>query len=197
MNCVTLMGRLTRDPELRQTQNGIPVATFTLAVERRFKNQQGETLTDFIPVVAWRQQAEFAGRWFQQGMRVAVIGSMQVRTWDDRDGNQCYVTEVITNQLHFADGKREDDGGGYQQPQNSGYQQGGGYGQQNYRQQAQQQQQQQQQPAYQEQTLPGVQQQQTQQPQGFRQYEGNAGRGDANPDYYQLPDDDTALPFDI
>ncbi|NLZ69850.1 MAG: single-stranded DNA-binding protein [Clostridiaceae bacterium] len=194
MNKVILMGRLTRDPELRQTQSGVPVCSFTLAVDRRFKNQQGEYPTDFIPIVAWRQQAEFAGRWFQQGMRVAVVGSMQVRTWDDSDGNRRYVTEVIADELHFADGKR-DGGGGGAYAQQGGYQQGGGYGQQSG--------------GYQQGGGYG------QQSGGYTQRSGGGydapepATAASTPNktdeqepgreysYFEAPDDDTSLPFDI
>ena len=105
MNKVILMGRLTRDPELRTTANQIPVCTFTLAVDRRFKNAQGERQADFIPVVAWRKQAEFSSRYFYKGSRMAVVGSMQTRSWDDNEGNRQYKTEVIADEIYFADSK--------------------------------------------------------------------------------------------
>lgn len=111
MNKAILMGRLTRDPELRQTGSGISVCTFTLAVDRRFKNQNGERQADFIPIVVWRQQAEFASQYFRQGSRVLVSGSIQVRAWDDRDGNRRYTTEVVADDLEFADSKRSDSSG--------------------------------------------------------------------------------------
>lgn len=108
MNKAILMGRLTRNPELRQTASGISVCTFTLAVDRKYKNNSGERQTDFIPIVVWRQQAEFAHQYFKQGIRVLVSGTIQVRAWDDRDGNKRYTTEVIAEELEFADGKRND-----------------------------------------------------------------------------------------
>lgn len=108
MNKVILMGRLVRDPELRTTQSNIAVCTFTLAVDRRFKNANGERQADFIQIVAWRQQAEFASRYFKQGSRMAVVGSLQTRTWDDAQGNKRYTTEVQAEEVYFADSKRAD-----------------------------------------------------------------------------------------
>ncbi len=121
MNKAILMGRLTRDPELRTTQNQIPVCTFTLAIDRRFKTAAGEKQADFIPVVAWRQQAEFASKYFQKGSRMAVVGSIQTRNWDDAEGKRHYMTEVIADEIYFADSRRDsgsDSGqaGGYQAP---------------------------------------------------------------------------------
>lgn len=112
MNKAILMGRLTRDPEVRTTANQIPVATFTLAVDRRFKNASGERQADFIPVVVWRQQAEFAGRYLQKGSRIVVVGSIQVRNWEDNDGNRRITTEVVADEIHFADSKPSGGGGG-------------------------------------------------------------------------------------
>ena len=103
MNQCQIMGRLTKEPELRQTQNGVPVVGFTLAVERRF---QRETV-DFIDVVAWRSTAEFCSKYFHKGMRAAVSGSLQTRTYEDKDGNKRKVFEVVADAVYFADGKRE------------------------------------------------------------------------------------------
>lgn len=108
MNKAILMGRLVRDPELRSTQSNIPVCTFTLAVDRRFKNANGERQADFIPIVCWRQQAEFASRYFKQGSRMAVVGSIQTRNWDDAEGKRHYATEVIADEVYFAEGRRND-----------------------------------------------------------------------------------------
>lgn len=107
MNKSILMGRLTRDPELTTAGNtGIPCAKFTLAVDRRFKNAQGERETDFIPCVAWRQTAEFIDRYFKQGSKIAVVGSIQVRSWEDKNsGDRRYMTEVIVDEAHFAESK--------------------------------------------------------------------------------------------
>lgn len=130
MNKAILMGRLTRDPELRTTQNQIPVCTFTLAIDRRFKNAAGEKQADFIPVVAWRQQAEFASKYFQKGSRMAVVGSIQTRNWDDAEGKRHYMTEVIADEIYFTESRRDggsDSGqaGSYQapagQPANDGF----------------------------------------------------------------------------
>lgn len=100
------MGRLTKDPELKSTNNGTSVCTFTVAVDRRFKNASGEREADFIPVVAWRQTAEFVEKYFQKGSRIALVGSIQVRTWDDDSGNRRYITEVIADEVYFADSKQ-------------------------------------------------------------------------------------------
>lgn len=102
------MGRLTRDPELRTTANQIPVCTFTLAVDRRFKNANGERQADFIPVVVWRKQAEFCSRYFSKGSRMALVGSMQTRSWDDPEGKRQYKTEVVADEVYFAESKSRD-----------------------------------------------------------------------------------------
>ncbi len=112
MNKAILLGRLTKDPELRTTQNNISVCSFTLAVDRRFKNQQGERETDFIPCVAWRQTAEFTAKYFNKGARIAVVGSIQPRSWDDEKGERHFITEVIVDEVYFADSKRQGDGSG-------------------------------------------------------------------------------------
>lgn len=105
MNKAILMGRLTRDPELRTTSNNIAVCTFTLAVDRRFKNQQGERETDFIPIVVWRQTAEFVNRYFRKGSKMVLVGSIQVRSWEDNDGNRRWTTEVVADEVYFAESK--------------------------------------------------------------------------------------------
>ncbi len=104
------MGRLTRDPEMRTTSSQVPVCTFTLAVDRRFKNAGGERQADFIPIVAWRQQAEFCAKYFRKGSRMIVVGSIQTRSWDDTEGKRHSVTEVIADEIHFADSKKSDNG---------------------------------------------------------------------------------------
>lgn len=106
MNKAILMGRLTRDPELRTTSNQVAVATFTLAVDRRFKNANGERQADFIQCVAWRQQAELIGKYFQKGSLIAVVGEIQTGTWDADDGTKKYATEVVVSEIHFT-GKKE------------------------------------------------------------------------------------------
>ncbi len=106
MNKAILMGRLTRDPELRYTSNNTPVCSFTLAVDRRFARQGEERQADFIPIVAWSKLAEFCGKFFQKGRQVAIVGRIQTRTWDDSEGKRHYVTEVIAEEAYFADSRR-------------------------------------------------------------------------------------------
>ena len=106
MNKVILLGRLTKDPEVRYTQNNILVASFTLAVNRRF-TKEGERQADFINIVAWNKTGEFASKYFQKGQQVGVIGRLQTSTWDDQDGKKHYVTEVIAEEVYFADSKKE------------------------------------------------------------------------------------------
>ena len=97
------MGRLTKDAELRQTQGGVPVASFSLAVERRF--QKGEV--DFINCVAWRQTAEFVAKWFQKGSMIAVVGSIQTRRYTDNEGKERTVTEVVADEAYFTGSKSD------------------------------------------------------------------------------------------
>ncbi len=101
MNKVVLIGRLTRDPELRYTGNNTPVATFSLAVNRNFSNQQGEREADFINIVVWRKQAENVKNYLTQGSQVAIDGRLQTRTYDDNNGQKRYVTEVIADNVEF------------------------------------------------------------------------------------------------
>lgn len=115
LNKIFLMGRLTRDPELRRTQTGTPVASFSLAVDRDFKDKAtGERSTDFIDVVAWRQTAEFVSRYFTKGRMAVVEGRLQIRDWTDKDGGKRRSAEVVADNVYFGDSKR--DGG-----DNSGY----------------------------------------------------------------------------
>lgn len=102
MNSVILMGRLTRDPELKQTQSGILTCTFSLAVERGYKNADGAKETDFITCVAWRQTAEFIKNYFTKGKMMALEGSLYVRKWVDSDGSNRYATEVVVKNVHFC-----------------------------------------------------------------------------------------------
>ena len=107
MNKVILMGRLTKDPETRYTQtNNIQVTSFTLAVNRRF-TKEGEQQADFINIVAWSKTAEFVSKYFKKGQQVGVIGRIQTRTWDDDQGQKHYITEVIAEEVYFADSKKE------------------------------------------------------------------------------------------
>lgn len=111
LNKAILMGRLTADPELKHTQNNIPVTSFTLAVDRSFGK---EKQTDFLDIVAWRNTAEFVAKWFRKGMLVAVSGRLQTRTWEDKQGNKRKTVEVVADEVFFAEGKRgqEEEGSG-------------------------------------------------------------------------------------
>ena len=108
MNKVILTGNLTKDPEKRTTQQGTSVASFTVAVQRRFKNQDGKYDADFINCVAWRGTADFVENYFKKGSRIGVIGSIQTRSYDDNSGNKRYVTEVIADEVEFEGGKQQD-----------------------------------------------------------------------------------------
>lgn len=136
LNRIILMGRLTRDPELRRTGSGIAVASFTLAVDRDFAPKDGgERETDFIDCVAWRQTGEFVSKYFTKGRMAVVSGRLQIRGWTDKDGNKRRSAEVVADNVYFGDSKRDDQGGSsyggstygsssYNQPQSSGF---GGY----------------------------------------------------------------------
>ncbi|MBQ9733934.1 MAG: single-stranded DNA-binding protein [Clostridia bacterium] len=105
LNRVIIMGRLTRDPELRRTQSGTAVASFALAVDRDFKDKEGEKKTDFIEVVAWRSTAEFVSKYFAKGRMAVVEGRLQVRDWQADDGSKRRSTEVIADNVYFGDSK--------------------------------------------------------------------------------------------
>ena len=107
LNSVIIMGRLTRDPEMRRTQNGTAVASLTLACDRDFKPKSGEKETDFIDVVVWGKTAEFAANYFTKGRMVIVEGRLQVRGWQDKDGNKRKSTEVVADRMYFGDSKQE------------------------------------------------------------------------------------------
>ena len=107
LNHVVLMGRLTREPELKQTGSGINVARFSLAVERDYKTQGGEKQTDFIDCVAWRNTAEFVSKYFTKGRMAVVSGSLQIRDWTDKDGNKRRSAEVQADNVYFGDSKRD------------------------------------------------------------------------------------------
>ena len=114
LNKIFIMGRLTRDPELRRTQNGTAVTSFTLAVDRDFKNADGTKDTDFIDVVAWRNTAEFVSKYFTKGRMAVVEGRLQLRDWTDKDGNKRRNAEVLADNIYFGDAKKEgDSSGGY------------------------------------------------------------------------------------
>lgn len=110
MNKVILMGRLTRDPELRFSTNGsnTAVCRFSVAVDRRFQRPGEERQADFIPVVAFGKTGEFCSKYFTKGSRIALVGSIQTRSWDDAEGKKHYATDVIAEEVHFADSKRAD-----------------------------------------------------------------------------------------
>ncbi len=112
MNKVILMGRLTRDPEVRYTQtSNTLVASFSLAVNRRFVRQGEERQADFINIVAWGKTGEFCSKYFKKGQQVGVIGRINTRTWDDDKGQKHYVTEVVAEETYFADSRRGDEAG--------------------------------------------------------------------------------------
>ena len=113
LNKIFLMGRLTRDPELRRTQSGTAVTSFSLAVDRDFKGQNGEKETDFIDVVAWRNTAEFVSKYFTKGRMAIVEGRLQIRDYTDRDGNKRRAAEVVADNVYFGDTKRDSADGGY------------------------------------------------------------------------------------
>ena len=113
LNHIVIMGRLTRDPELRRTGSGIAVASFTLAVDRDFgKNDNGERETDFIDCVAWRQTGEFVSKYFTKGRMAVVSGRLQIRSWNDKDGNKRRTAEVVADNVYFGDSKRDGEGSG-------------------------------------------------------------------------------------
>lgn len=109
LNKIFLMGRLTRDPELRRTQSGTAVASFSLAVDRDYKDQDGQRETDFVDIVAWRSTAEFVSKYFSKGRMAVVEGRLQVRLWTDKDGNKRRTTEVVADNVYFGDSKRVSD----------------------------------------------------------------------------------------
>lgn len=118
LNKAILMGRLTRDPELRYTQSNLPIIQFTIAVERNRAAQGQERQTDFINIVAWRKTAEFVSQWFTKGMMIIVTGSIQSRNWQDKNGNNRTSIEVVADEVQFGESKRS-------REENSGYH--GGY----------------------------------------------------------------------
>ena len=124
LNHIVLMGRLTRDPELRRTGSGIAVASFTIAVDRDFSGKDGgEKETDFIDVVAWRQTGEFVSKYFTKGRMAVVSGRLKIRKWQNKDGENRYSTEVVADHVYFGDSKKESSGG-----ESYGNSYGGNYG---------------------------------------------------------------------
>ena len=117
LNKVVLCGRLTADPELKSTQNGVSVVTFTLAVNRRFQSRSNDAAqgqqADFISLVAWRQTAEFISKYFKKGSALCVTGSIQTRSWQDTQGQRRYATEVVVDEAMFVDSRNEGGANGY------------------------------------------------------------------------------------
>ncbi|MDL2238431.1 single-stranded DNA-binding protein [Christensenellaceae bacterium OttesenSCG-928-K19] len=111
MNKVILVGNLTRDPELRTTSGGISVTSFTVAVSRRYKSQDGQQQADFINCVAWRSTADFVAKYFVKGSKIGLSGSIQTRTYDDANGVRKYVTEVVAEDVEFVTSKAQNPGG--------------------------------------------------------------------------------------
>lgn len=121
LNKIVVMGRLTRDPELRRTQNGTAVTSFSVACDRDFKSQSGEKETDFIDVVAWRTTAEFVSKYFAKGRMAVVIGRLQLRDWTDRDGNKRRTAEIVADSVYFGDSKPADAQAGGKQTSAASY----------------------------------------------------------------------------
>jgi single-strand DNA-binding protein len=112
LNHIVIMGRLTRDPELRRLDNGTAVTSFSIACERDFKNKNDEKETDFVDVVAYRNTAEFVSKFFTRGRMAVVSGRLQIRGWTDKEGNKRRSAEVVADQVYFADSKNEESSGG-------------------------------------------------------------------------------------
>ena len=134
LNHITIMGRLTRDPELRRTGSGIAVASFTVAVDRDFGGRDGgEKETDFIDCVAWRQTGEFVSKYFTKGSMIVVSGRLQIRSWTDKEGNKRRTAEVVADNCYFGDSKRDEGGSSYGGNTYGGNAYGGNsYGNNNY-----------------------------------------------------------------
>ena len=107
LNNIVIMGRLTRDPELRRTGSGVAVASFTLAVDRDFASQGGEKETDFVDIVAWRSTAEFVSKYFTKGRMAVVSGRLQIRNWQDKEGNKRRSAEILADHVYFGEAKRD------------------------------------------------------------------------------------------
>ena len=116
LNRIVLMGRLTRDPELRRTQSGTAVTSFSIACDRDFKSQSGEKETDFIDIVAWRGTAEFVSKYFTKGRMAVVEGRLQIRDWTDNNGGKRRSAEVVADNIYFGDSKRDSAPGDYGAP---------------------------------------------------------------------------------
>ncbi len=124
LNHIVIMGRLTRDPELRRTGSGVAVTSFSLAVDRDFgKTESGEKETDFIDCVAWRQTGEFVSKYFAKGRMAVVSGRLQIRNWTDKEGNKRRTAEIVADNVYFGDSKRDGDApnASYSAPAFGGY----------------------------------------------------------------------------
>lgn len=115
MNKSIIVGNMVRDPELRTTPSGISTTSFTVAVQRRYKDADGNYPADFISCVAWRSTAEFIAKYFTKGSRIGVVGTIQTRTYDDQNGNKRYVTEVVVDEAEFVTSKAQNTGGKQQE----------------------------------------------------------------------------------
>ena len=111
LNHIVVIGRLTRDPELRKTAACVSVTSFSVAVDSDFSQQDGQKETDFLDVVAWRNTAEFAAKYFTKGRMAVVSGRLQIRNWEDKEGNKRRTAEILAENIYFGDSKTEDDGG--------------------------------------------------------------------------------------
>lgn len=114
MNKCIMTGNLTKDPEVRSTGSGISVCTFTIAVQRRFQSQGGEKVTDFFPVTCWRSLADICGKYLSKGSKVAVVGELQTRSYDAKDGSKRYVTEIVADEVEFLTPKSAGEQRGYE-----------------------------------------------------------------------------------
>lgn len=125
LNHIVIMGRMTRDPELRRTGSGIAVASFTIAVERDVNGQDGKRETDFFDCVAWRQTGEFVSQYFKKGQMAIVSGRLEIRSWTDKQGNKRKSAEIVAANIYFGDSKRDSEGAapstGYTAPAQSGF----------------------------------------------------------------------------
>ena len=170
LNHITIMGRLTRDPELRRTGSGIAVASFTLAVDRDYAPRDGgERETDFIDCVAWRQTGEFVSKYFSKGRMAVVSGRLQIRGWTDKDGNKRRTAEVVADNVYFGESKRDGDGGSSYHGAASN---GNGYG-----------------------TNPGGGSYGSAPAPSYGGYSAAASAAPASNDFAMLDDDDASLPF--
>lgn len=120
MNKVILVGRLTKDPEVKNTASQVPFCNFTVAVDRRFKDANGQRQADFISCVAWRQTASFIGSYFRKGSKIGISGSIQTRTYDDNNGQKRYVTEVVVDEAEFVESANAGAAATAQRPQGNG-----------------------------------------------------------------------------